>query len=285
MSFGHEALPRAWHLPCISSAQEKLMLRALHIAATGMMAQEAQLDAISNNLANASTVGFKRVRADFQDLIYQNMQAPGTQNTATTMSPTGYQVGSGVRIVSTSRNFGQGALQMTNNPLDVAVEGQGFFVVQQSDGSLAFTRAGTLRADAQGRLVNAEGMPLDPPISFPSDATGITIGADGTVSASLAGQTAPVQLGQIQLAGFVNPAGLEAVGHNLLIASAASGEPQLGAAGSDGRGTLLQGAVEHSNVEVAEEMIGLIAAQRSYEVNSKVISAADEMLSNAVRVR
>jgi flagellar basal-body rod protein FlgG len=250
-----------------------------------MMAQEALLDAISNNLANSSTAGYKRVRADFQDLIYQNIRSPGTQNSATTASPTGYQLGSGVRIVSTTRSFGQGPLQTTNNPLDIAIEGNGFFVVQQPDGTPAYTRAGTFRADAQGRIVNAEGMPLDPPISIPADATGVTIGADGTVSATMAGQTTPTTLGQIQVAIFVNPAGLQTVGHNLLVATAASGDPQLGAPAADGRGSLLQGAIEHSNVEVAEEMVDLIAAQRAYEVNSKVIAAADEMLRAASRVR
>ncbi len=259
------------------------MFRSLHIAATGMKAQEAQLDSISNNLANSSTAGYKRMRADFQDLVYQNIQAAGTQTTATTMSPSGNQVGSGVRIAATSRSFSQGPIQTTDNPLDVAIEGSGFFVVQRSDGTQAYTRSGQLRTDAQGQVVNAEGMLLDPPVTIPSDATSVTIGADGTVTATISGQSAAVQVGQLQLASFVNPGGLQAIGHNLLIPTAASGEAQVGAAGSDGRGSLLQGAIEHSNVEVAEEMIGLIAAQRSYEVNSKVITAADEMLRSAVR--
>jgi flagellar basal-body rod protein FlgG len=259
------------------------MFRSLHIAATGMKAQEAQLDSISNNLANSSTAGYKRMRADFQDLVYQNIRSAGTQTTATTMSPTGRQVGSGVRVSATSRSFAQGPLQTTDNPLDVAIEGSGFFVVQRPDGSHAFTRSGQLRTDAQGQIVNAEGMLLDPPIAIPADANSVTIGADGTVTASMSGQSAAVHLGQLQLASFINPAGLEAVGRNLLIPTAASGEPQIGAPAADGRGSLLQGAIEHSNVDVAEEMIGLIAAQRSYEVNSKVISAADEMLRAAVR--
>lgn len=259
------------------------MFRSLHIAATGMRAQEAQLDSISNNLANSSTAGYKRMRTDFEDLVYQNIRAAGTQTSAATMSPTGHQIGSGVRIAATSRSFGQGPLQTTNNPLDVAIEGTGFFVVQRPDGSMAFSRSGQLKTDAQGQMVNAEGLLLDPPITIPADAMSVTIGADGTVSAMMSGQSAAIQLGQIQLASFINPAGLQAVGHNLLVPTAASGEPQIGAAASDGRGSLLQGAIEHSNVDVAEEMIGLIAAQRSYEVNSKVISAADEMLRSAVR--
>ena len=261
------------------------MFRSLHIAATGMAAQEAQLDAISNNLANVNTVGFKKVRADFQDLLYETMRAPGTATTSTTFSPTGLQVGSGARLVATTRLHSQGALQQTGNPLDIAIEGNGFFPIQQADGTIGYTRAGNFKTDAQGRIVNSEGLPLDPPITVPPDATNISIGADGTVSASTKTSPQPVQLGQIQLANFVNPAGLNSAGHNLYIATAASGEPMIGVAGLDGRGTLLQGTTEHANVEVVQEMIGLIAAQRNYEINSKVVSAADEMLRNATQMR
>jgi flagellar basal-body rod protein FlgG len=261
------------------------MFRSLHIAATGMAAQEAQLDAISNNLANVNTVGFKKVRADFQDLLYETLRAPGSATTATTFSPTGLQVGSGTRMVATSRLHSQGTLQQTGNPLDIAIEGNGFFSIQQSDGTIAYTRAGNFKTDAQGRIVNSEGLPLDPPITIPPDTTGISIGADGTVSASTKTAPQPIQLGQIQIANFVNPAGLNSAGHNLYIATSASGEPQLGVGGVDGRGTLLQGTTEHANVEVVEEMIGLIAAQRNYEINSKVVSAADEMLRNATQMR
>jgi flagellar basal-body rod protein FlgG len=261
------------------------MFRSLHIAATGMAAQEAQLDAISNNLANVNTVGFKKVRADFQDLLYETMRAPGTATTSATTSPTGLQVGSGARIVATTRQYSQGALLQTGNPLDVAIEGNGFFPIQQADGTIAYTRAGNFKSDAQGRIVNSEGLPLDPPITIPPDATTISIGADGTVSASTKSGTAPVQLGQIQIANFVNPAGLNSAGHNLFIQTAASGEPQIGLAGVDGRGSILQGVQEHANVEVVEEMIGLIAAQRNYEINSKVVTAADEMLRNATQMR
>jgi flagellar basal-body rod protein FlgG len=261
------------------------MFRSLHIAATGMAAQEAQLDAISNNLANVNTTGFKKVRADFQDLLYETMRAPGTATNGTNFSPTGLQVGSGARIVATTRQFSQGALLQTGNPLDLAIEGNGFFSIQQPDGTIGYTRAGNFKSDAEGRIVNSEGMPLDPPITIPPDATNISIGADGTVSASTKTSSQPVQLGQIQLASFINPAGLNSIGHNLYIQTAASGEPQVGVPGNDGRGTMLQGTVEHANVEVVEEMIGLIAAQRNYEINSKVVTAADEMLRNATQMR
>lgn len=261
------------------------MFRSLHIAATGMAAQESELDSISNNLANSNTVGYKKSRADFQDLVYQTVRGAGTQTSATTAAPTGLQVGTGVRMVATTRLFQQGALENTGNPLDVAVEGNGFFVVQQPDGNPAYTRAGNLKTDAQGRLVTAEGMPLEPNVIVPPDATGVTIGADGIVTATTKTSAAPSQLGQIQLANFVNPAGLSAAGHNLFLPTAASGEAVVGAPGSDGRGTLLQNTVEHSNVEVVEEMIGLIAAQRAYDVNSKIVTAADEMLRSATQMK
>ena len=261
------------------------MFRSLHIAATGMAAQEAQLDSISNNLANVNTAGFKKTRADFQDLVYQTVRAAGSPNSSTTTAPTGLQVGSGVRIVATSRQFTQGTLEQTGNPLDLAIEGNGFFVVQQPDGTSAYTRAGTLKTDGQGRIVTAEGMPIEPPISIPADATGVTIGSDGTVSATTKGQATPVVLGNIQLASFINPAGLSSSGHNLMTATSASGDPQLGNPGTDGRGTILQGSVEHANVEVVEEMVNLIAAQRAYEINTKVITAADDMLRSATELR
>lgn len=261
------------------------MFRSLHIAATGMAAQEAQLDAISNNLANVSTVGYKKVRADFQDLLYQTVRAAGTQTSASTNSPTGLQIGTGVRLVATTRLHEQGAMQNTGNPFDLAIEGNGFFVIQQPDGTPAYTRCGTFKTDAQGRIVTAEGMPLEPPISIPPEATAVSVGSDGSVSATLKGQSTPSQLGNIQIASFVNPTGLTSMGHNLFTATASSGDAQIGNPGSDGRGTLLQGSVEHANVEVAEEMIALITAQRTYEVNSKVISAADEMLRDATSLR
>jgi flagellar basal-body rod protein FlgG len=250
-----------------------------------MAAEEAQLDAISNNLSNSNTVGFKKVRADFQDLMYQTVRAAGTQNTVTTQSPTGLQVGTGVRMVSTTRLQGQGSLQQTNNPLDVAVQGNGFFVIQQPDGTPAYTRDGSFKTDAQGRIVTADGNPIDPPVSIPANALSVTIGSDGTVSATVPGQTTPTQVGQIQIANFINPAGLSASGQNLFTATAASGDPQVGVAGTDGRGTLQQGSIEQSNVDVVEEMVGLISAQRAYEIDTKVITAADQMLQSVTQLR
>lgn len=261
------------------------MFRSLHIAATGMAAQETQLEGISNNISNANTVGYKKQRVDFQDLLYQTVRAAGTPTSATTQSPTGLQIGNGVKVVGTSRSFEQGAISNTNNPLDIAIEGNGFFVIQQPDGTPAYTRAGTLQTDAQGRLVTSEGMPLDPPISIPADAINVTIAANGQVSATLKTETAPVDVGQITIANFVNPGGLRAIGHNLMLATAASGEPQVGEAGTEGRGTLLQGSIEKANVDIVEEMVGMIQAQRSYEINSKVITTADEMLRAATQLR
>jgi flagellar basal-body rod protein FlgG len=261
------------------------MFRSLHIAATGMAAQETNLDAISNNIANGSTAGYKKQRADFQDLLYQTMRSAGTQTSSTATTPTGLQVGNGVRVVAMSRSFAQGSTLMTNNPLDLTIEGNGFFVVQQADGTPAYTRSGNFQTNAQGQIVTPEGYALDPAITVPPDATSVSIGADGTVNVTLASQAAPTQVGQITTATFINPAGLTSLGHNLFKESAASGNPQVGVAGTDSRGSLLQGALENSNVDVVEEMVGLINAQRGYEINSKVISAADEMLQSATQLR
>lgn len=261
------------------------MFRSLHIAATGMAAQETQLEGVANNLANSNTTGFKRQRIEFQDLLYQTVRGPGTRTSESTRSPTGIQLGSGVRVSGTSRSFDQGTTLVTNNPLDVAIQGNGFLVVQQPDGTTAYTRAGALQKDAQGQLVTPEGYQIDPPITVPPDATSVTIGADGTVSALIDGQAAPAEIGQLTLANFVNPAGLSAAGKNIFTQTAASGEAQVGAPGSDGRGTLLQGALERANVDVVEEMIGMISAQRAYEVNSKVVTTADEMLRSATQMK
>jgi len=260
------------------------MLRSLEVAATGMVAQESKLDSIANNLANASTTGYKRQEAEFEDLLYQNMRAPAT-NGAGAAAPAGVQLGSGTRIVSTARFFTQGAIQHTGNPLDIAIEGNGFIAVQRGQGELAYTRSGSLKVDAQGRMTTSDGLPIEPPISVPPEATSVAIAGDGTVTATMAGQSTPTRLGQIQLATFPNPSGLNALGHNLFQPTASSGEVSVGLPGTAGRGTLLQGSLEGSNVEVVTEMIGLIRAQRAYEINSKVINAADEMLRNASQVR
>lgn len=261
------------------------MFRSLHIAASGMAAQETLLEGVSNNIANVNTTGFKKERIEFQDLLYQQVRGPGTRTSESTRSPTGIQLGSGVRVVATTRAFEQGNILVTDNPLDLAIEGNGFFVVQQPDGNPAYTRSGALQKDAQGQLVTADGYLLDPPILIPPEAISVTVGADGTVSAMSGGDSAPVEVGQLTIASFVNPAGLAAMGKNLFVPSAASGEAQVGAPGSDGRGFLLQGALERANVDVVEEMIGLIAAQRAYEVNTKVVTTAEEMLQAATQMR
>jgi flagellar basal-body rod protein FlgG len=258
------------------------MFRSLNVAATGMAAQETQLDTIANNLANANTTGYKHQNAQFEDLLYQNVRA-ATQNADGTISPTETQVGTGVRIVATTRQFSEGTLTQTGNNFDMAVEGQGFFSVLQTDGEIGYTRTGSFQLDAQGRLTTNDGLPIEPPITIPSDATAVSIASDGTVSVTQPGGHAPNTVGQIQLTTFPNANGLSSGGHNLFTPTAASGEPITGAPGADGRGTILQGSLEGSNVDVVSEMVAMIQAQRSYEINSKVISAADEMLRSATQ--
>jgi flagellar basal-body rod protein FlgG len=260
------------------------MFRSLHVAATGMSAQETKLDTIANNLANADTVGYKRQEAEFEDLLYQNVKAAGPVGNGA-IGPTGVQLGAGARIVATARFFSQGAMLQTGNPLDVAIEGNGFVAVTRPTGELGYTRAGTLKLDAQGRMVTSDGLPIEPPINIPPDATSITIGPDGSVSVTQPSNTTPNVVGQIQLATFPNPGGLNPLGHNLFAATASSGDAITGIPGKDGRGSLLQGSLESSNVEVVQEMIGLIRTQRAYEINSKVVAAADEMLRNATQMR
>ena len=252
--------------------------RALDTAATGMQVQQQNVDNIANNLANASTVGFKRTRLEFQDLLYQNMRTAGGAATASTTLPVGLQIGLGARSIASERIFMQGDFRETQNPLDMVIEGSGFFQVRQASGDLAYTRAGSFHLNAQGQIVTANGDSLEPAITIPTEATSLTIGTDGTVSVTLAGQTNTQNVGQIQLAIFPNPAGLEALGRNLFKETAASGAATAGAPGANGIGGINQGYVENSNVNVVEELVNMISAQRSYETNSKVISAADKML-------
>ena len=261
------------------------MIRALSTAATGMEAQQTRLDVTANNIANVSTTGFKRSRAEFEDLMYQTERAPGSTTGPGTRAPTGVQVGMGVRTVATQRMHEEGSLSQTGNPLDVAIEGRGFYPINLPSGELAYTRDGAFKLDAEGRMVNSDGYPLATDINIPPDAQSVTIGADGQVSVILPNEAEPVSLGQIQLATFANPAGLQAMGKNLFTETAASGTPVLGNPGQDGTGTMMQGALELSNVKVVEEMIDLISGQRAYEVNSRVIKAADEMLQQTANLR
>jgi flagellar basal-body rod protein FlgG len=261
------------------------MIRALFTAATGMTAQQMNIDTTANNLANVSTTGFKRSRVDFQDLLYQTPRMPGAQTAQSVEAPTGIQVGSGVRPASTQRIFSQGDFQQTDNPLDLVIEGDGFFQVLRGDGTTAYTRAGSFRKDANGRMVNPDGYALQPEISIPAQATNISIGTDGIVSVTLAGNNTPQQVGTIELAKFANPAGLNAIGRNLFLPTGASGTAVTGAPGSLNFGTLSEGFVEMSNVKVVEEMVNLIVGQRAYEAGSKAVQSADEMLQLANNLR
>jgi flagellar basal-body rod protein FlgG len=261
------------------------MLRALSTAATGMEAQELQMDLIANNLANVNTAGFKKVRGEFQDLLYETIKSPGGVSTTGNQVPTGLQVGQGVHPVATLRQFTVGELKQTGNAFDLAIEGSGFFQVQLPSGQLGYTRDGSFKTDAEGRLVTASGYLLEPTVTLPADTKSVTIGPDGTVSLVRADSTAAVQAGQITTVMFTNPARLEAQGHNLFVETTASGTPQVVAPGTSGSGRLSQGYVEMSNVKVVEEMIDLISAQRAYETNSKVIQAADEMLRTTSNLR
>lgn len=254
------------------------MIPALYISKTGLSAQDTQLSTISNNLANASTVGFKRDRAVFEDLFYQVQKQPGAQSTQDTQLPSGLQIGTGTRIVGTQKEFTAGSLQVTGNSLDLAINGRGFFQLLDAEGEITYTRNGQFHLSAEGEMVNAAGMPLEPAIVIPDGTLQLTIGDDGTVSATISGQTEPQDLGQIELVDFINPAGLLAVGGNVYRQTAASGDPQAGIAGLDGLGTVKQGSLENSNVDIVEEMVNMITTQRVYELNSKVISTADQML-------
>jgi flagellar basal-body rod protein FlgG len=261
------------------------MMRALFTSATGMMAQQFNMDVISNNLANVNTVGFKSARADFQDLLYQQIQPAGSIVSQGAQSPTGTQVGLGVRTASTETMFGEGELQTTNNPLDVAIEGNGFYSVLLPDGTTGYSRDGSFKMNSQGQIVNSSGYAIQPEIVIPSSATNISVGTDGTVSATVGTQVNPATLGQITLTSFVNDAGLESVGGNVFKVTAASGQPQTGVAGTSGYGTLQQGTLEMSNVSIVNEMVNMIVAQRAYEVNSKAIQACDDMLNTANQLK
>jgi flagellar basal-body rod protein FlgG len=260
------------------------MIRSLWISKTGLEAQQTQLDTITHNLANVSTNGYKRSHAVFEDLLYQNLRQAGAPSTQQTQLPTGLQLGTGVRPVATARNFSQGNLQQSGNTLDLAINGQGFFQIAMPDGSVGYTRDGSFQVDAQGQIVNSNGHPVSPSISVPANAQNVTIAADGTVSATLPGSSTPQQLGQVQLASFVNPAGLDPKGNNVFVETAASGNPQTGNAGSNGLGVLNQGYVETSNVNVVEELVAMIQTQRAYEINSKAIQTSDQMLGRLAQL-
>ena len=251
---------------------------ALQVARTGLDAQNTKMRVIANNLANVNTVGFKRDRADFETLAYQNIVTPGAPSDAQNRFASGMQLGTGVRLSGIGKIATQGTLQNTDNALDMAIEGQGMFQVELPDGTTGYTRAGNFKLTADGNLVTPDGLPIIPNIQVPQGATSITIANNGTVSATLAGQAEPSELGQIELANFTNPAGLLSIGNNILTETAASGPPQVAQAGQDGLGTLRQGALEQSNVNIVEELVNMIETQRAYEVNSKMISATDEML-------
>ncbi len=251
---------------------------ALWAAKTGLDAQQTRMAVTANNLANVSTTGFKKGRAAFEDLLYQNLRQVGAAASQDTQLPSGLSLGTGARVVATEKTFTQGSLNVTDNALDVAINGRGFFQVLMPDGTAAYTRDGSFQVNAQGQMVTSTGYVVQPAISIPSGALSISIGTDGVVSAQIAGQSAPTQVGTLQLVDFINPAGLQARGENLLLESAASGAPQTGNPGLNGLGTVIQGALESSNVNVVEELVGMIETQRAYEMNSKAISTTDQML-------
>jgi flagellar basal-body rod protein FlgG len=255
------------------------MIRALYTAASGMNAQQTNIDNVAHNLANVNTTGFKKSRVEFEDLVYQEIRAAGSSASSTTEVPVGFEIGLGTRPVATARNFSAGNLRSTSAPLDVAIQGEGFFQISLPDGTIGYTRAGTFHLDAQGLMVTAEGYSMDPQITVPPNSTSLTISRDGIVSATIAGQSATQQLGTLEIAKFSNAAGLRPLGGNLFAATTASGEPETGAPGTDGRGTLVQGFLEDSNVSIVEEMVNMIIGQRAYEANSRVVKAADDMMT------
>ena len=261
------------------------MIRSLWTAATGMEAQQLNIDVISNNLANVNTTGFKKSRVDFQDLLYQTIRLAGTTEGTGDQVPTGIQVGLGTRPAATQKMFTQGDFQKSDNPLDVVIEGDGFFAIVMSNGEPAYTRDGAFKLNSDGAMVTSDGYPMDPAVKIPSNATNVSIGADGTVSVTVPGQAEPQKVGSITIAKFANPAGLDSLGRNLFAPTAASGEATSGTPGVDGYGTLANGFVETSNVKVVEEMVNMIIAQRAYEINAKAIQTSDEMLNIANSLR
>jgi len=260
------------------------MIRSLWIAKTGLEAQQTQMDVISNNLANVSTNGFKRSRAVFEDLLYQNLRQPGAQSSQQTQIPSGLQIGTGVRPVAAERIHTQGNLQQTSNQLDVAIQGAGFFQVLMPDGTTQYTRDGSFQTDSQGQIVTANGFVVQPAVTIPANATTVTIGQDGVVTVTQPGVAAPVQVGSIQLATFINPAGLQSMGQNMYMETASSGTPSTNVPGTNGTGTVSQGYVETSNVNVVEELVNMIQAQRAYEINSKAVTVSDQMLQKLTQM-
>lgn len=260
------------------------MIRSLFTAASGMQAENLNIDVIANNLANVNTTGYKKSRAEFEDLLYQTLREPGARSTISTEIPTGVQVGLGVKPVAVNRVFTQGNFKETGNSLDVVIEGEGFFQVTLPDGNIAYTRGGSFSKDSTGRIVTNEGYPLEPSISIPADATAITIGNDGTITVTRPGETTATEVGTIQLAKFVNPAGLKSLGKNLFTNTQSSGDPIQGTPGLEGFGTISQGFQEMSNVDMVEELVNMIVAQRSYETNARTIKASDEMLQRAINL-
>jgi flagellar basal-body rod protein FlgG len=257
------------------------MMRSLFIAATGMEAQKINSDIISNNLANVNTTGFKRSRAEFEDLMYQTFRTPGATSAEGSQVPSGIQVGLGVKPVAVQKIFLQGDFVQTGNNLDMVIEGNGFFQILMPDGTTAYSRAGAFTLDRDGRIVNPDGYPLEPNITIPSNTVNITISTDGKISVVQSGSTTPIEVGQIELAKFINPSGLIALGRNLFLSSESSGDPTTGNPALDGMGTISQGFIELSNVSVVDEMVNMIVSQRAYEVNSKAVQTSDEMLQVA----
>ncbi len=260
------------------------MIRSLWISKTGLDAQQTQMDVIANNLANVSTNGFKRSHAVFEDLIYQNIRQPGAQSSQQTQLPSGLQLGTGVRPVATERIFSQGNLQQTSNDKDVAIQGNGFFQILLPDGTTAYTRDGSFQTDSQGQLVTSSGFPVQPAITIPANAQSLSIGRDGTVSITLPNSSQTTQVGALQLATFINPAGLMSKGENLYVETSASGNPNTNTPGTNGAGLLSQGYVETSNVNVVEELVNMIQTQRAYEINSKAITTSDQMLQKLAQL-